>query len=227
MNDSSESVQLLRGSHKITLSLQGQIFVLPANNVICHDWLVKTIVETEVGIETLSDVIYLDCEPDSFLLIYKLLNNLYDIKNLSKLSEISLELLLSCCNYMNCCNLAIAIEERIGTMRSKTDADLKEKNALLEKIDELQTKLDESDMSFLFEHSTPIYKCSCNIYRTRRPGNKCGNPALIIGDVTTDKIECPHCEEPMKVKRMSVRDSTQMGIIGEMQDVASHNQKYN
>jgi hypothetical protein len=99
MNDSSESVQLLRGSHKITLSLQGQIFVLPANNVICHDWLVKTIVETEVGIETLSDVIYLDCEPDSFLLIYKLLNNLYDIKkiietvrNFTRASSIMLQL---------------------------------------------------------------------------------------------------------------------------------------
>lgn len=135
MNDNTELELTRTDPNKITLSLQGHLFVLPANHVLCHDWLVKTIVETDVGKDAIRDAIYLDCEPDSFLLIYKILNNLYDIDNLSKLSEIALQLLVSSCKYMNCNFVATIIEEQIDTKHSEAEAARKEKASLLQQLE--------------------------------------------------------------------------------------------
>ena len=127
MNANTELELTRTNPNKITISLQGHLFVLPADHVLCHDWLVKTIVQTDVGKDAIRDAIYLDCEPDSFLLIYKILNNLYDIENLSKHSEISLQLLVSACKYMNCYYVATIVEEQIDTKHSEAEAARKEK----------------------------------------------------------------------------------------------------
>ena len=221
MNDTE--LVLVKTDIKISLSLQGHLFVFPADNLLCHDWLVKTIVETNVGKDTTLDAIYLDCEPDSFLLIYKILNNLYDIENLSRLSEIALQLLLSSCEYMNCNQIVTAIGERIDKRHSETNAARQEKESLMRKIEEQQQLLDARDTTFLSDKWTEVYECVCsNSHRKYRPGNKCNNPAIIIGDIKVENIECAHCEVSMRVKKMRHRTD----IIRKMEEVSNHYERY-
>eukprot|EP01036_Dinobryon_divergens_P025567 gene25569-34128_t len=220
-NDNTE-LELTRTDPKITLSLQGHLFILPADHVLCHEWLVKTIAETDVGKDAIRDVVYLDCEPDSFLLIYKILNNLYDIQNLSRLSEIALELLVSSCKYMNCEHIATIIEELIEKKHSEAKAAKKEKASFIQQLEEQQQLLEERDMSFLNEKWMPVYNCICPNFRERRTGNKCNNPAIIIGDISIDNIMCADCEVPMKVKRTKYRTD----VVRKLRDVSSHYEKY-
>jgi hypothetical protein len=234
MNANTELELTRTNPNKITISLQGHLFVLPADHVLCHDWLVKTIVQTDVGKDAIRDAIYLDCEPDSFLLIYKILNNLYDIENLSKLSEIALQLLVSSCKYMNCNYVATIIEEQIDTKHFEAEAARKEKASLLQQLElakkenaSLLQHLDARDLSFLNEKWMPVYNCVCKNGRVRETSsfsnqNLCNNPAIIFGDVSIDKIECAHCKKPMKINRMKP-DS---GVVKKLRGASSHYQMH-
>jgi hypothetical protein len=89
-------------------SVQGQLFSLETEAVVRKEWLLKTMLETNLPNTKIGEnTFYVDCDAASFRVINSVLNNIMQIEELEKtLSLIELNLLNATARYLLCLDLA-------------------------------------------------------------------------------------------------------------------------
>jgi hypothetical protein len=136
------------------LNVQGTNFLLPRANVENHDWAIRdmlpiarNIIETE-GLAKVDDYIYLDCDAESFRMIYMLLNDRVKLENLH-LTSIGANNLYATAKSLRCNKLL----DKIQNDRLEKDNIIKQKDA---EIKRLEKYLDDRQLfPFLPDGSLP------------------------------------------------------------------------
>ena len=211
MEESIEHVEF------VELCLRGQSLLMPSSDIMKHDWLVRKMLTTDLpSRRTSNGALYLDLDATSFHTVYQILSGvlILDDETLCQLDRLSVK---TAADYMGCSSFRHQIEEYEASLQKDSDA-LQERIRILEQkmkkdsdaqqerigiLESENAKL-KTELKSGIEHlileggcakaDVRIFKCSA--HRTHRPGNRCWNYAVFIGeDDSADKwdvtVECP------------------------------------
>ena len=196
----------------LRLSVQGSHFVLPVSDVTRHDWLVRTMLETDLPTDRVADALYLNCDAESFRLIYMLLCGTASMPQaLERLSDLSLSLVRATAEYLLCFEVVRAIDDMVAKKMDHQvivlDETKQRESELRHQLDEWKAKASSrAVMENVLSSRVNIQQYSCGAFRMNRSYNICGDKAVIVGDCSVSPI-CDNCNEPMKtVKKKAVRN---------------------
>ena len=191
----------------LRLSVQGSHFVLPVGDVTRYDWLVRTMLETDLPTDRVADALYLNCDAESFRLIYMLLCGTASMPQaLERLSDLSLSLVRATAEYLLCFEVVRAIDDMVA---KKMDHQVIVLDKAKQRESELRHQLDEWKakassrvvMENVFSSRVNIQVYSCIAHR----GNR-SYKAVIVGDCSVSPI-CDNCNESMNtMKKKAVRN---------------------
>lgn len=165
---------------------QGQLFLLETLAVLSHDWLLKTLITTDLPTAKIEDSFYLDCDGNSFRVIYAILSGVTTVEEQATLPLRDLKLLLSTARYVSCMQLS----EEIKNLIDSTSNEVNRLEALLQNevstISSLRIQLQEKSSSLEnlqreFNDHKMIGRKKCN---------DCGQIIQIIGDVAANDVVC-------------------------------------
>jgi len=196
----------------LRLSVQGSHFVLPVGDVTRHDWLVRTMLETDLPTDRVADALYLNCDAESFRLIYMLLCGTASMPQaLERLSDLSLSIVRAAAEYLLCFEVVRAIDDMVAKKMDHQvivlDETKQRESELRHQLDEWKAKASSRVvMENVLSSRVNIQQYSCGAFRMNRSYNICGDKAVIVGDCSVSPI-CDNCNEPMKtVKKKAVRN---------------------
>jgi len=216
----------------LRLSVQGSHFVLPVGDMTRHDWLVRTMLETDLPTDRVADALYLNCDAESFRLIYMLLCGTASMPQaLERLSDLSLSIVRATAEYLLCFEVVRAIDDMVAKKmdhqviildeakqrESELRRELKQK---CEEMDVLKAKASFQEvMEKLFSSRVRVKAYYCNTRRTHRPRNICGAKLLTVGDCVSPIRE--YCSEPMNLvkKTIDIPDHILVDNIAELEDL--------
>lgn len=99
---------------QIKVNVMGTIFHVKRSDVVDRgDWLLKMLVESKHPAHLINDTFCLDCDPESFRLIYLILTGTAKLK-IMPLSNITLNCLASTCDYLLLSELAEEVRQKIN-----------------------------------------------------------------------------------------------------------------
>ena len=198
----------------VKLSVQGQLFVLPRESVLKHDWMVSTLVTTSIPADMVGEAFYIDCDGPSFRCIYALLSGKMNFSQVELLPQIERGLLLSTAQYLAPGHtLTLKIEQEMSKsvslekeLKSTRESQISEKikfafmeesfNTLKASSEEMSANHKRVENIDANENTVfEIYKCKA--YRTYRPGNICGLTTLQLSSGKISAPNCQHCEKEM------------------------------
>jgi len=187
----------------VRISVQGSMFELNRLDIENYDWLLKTILSSEIPTQhTNEGLIYLDVDPTSFRILYNLLRSPLDIDRLKRMQDSNeWELLKSTADYLGLIALVevfAEIDQTKMTAITEIKASYEIKEAEYEReIIELKARckvLTDQLIGVKMLDSALVQTAYCSKYRTYRSGNRCGNRFIVIGNLGEDfSLRC-HCD---------------------------------
>lgn len=216
----------------LRLSVQGSHFVLPVGDVTRHNWLVRTMLETDLPTDWVADALYLNCDAESFRLIHMLLCGTASMPQaLERLSDLSLSIVRATAEYLLCFEVVQAIDDMVAKKmdhqvivldeakqrESELRHQLKQK---CEEVDDLKAKASfQAVMEKLLSSGVSVKAYYCNAKRTHRPFKICGEKAVTVGDCVSPM--CENCREPMNLvkKTIAIPDHVVIENIAELEDL--------
>ena len=183
----------------LKFSVQGSFFAFPARNVLSHEWLVKTIVETNLPKDKFGDAYYIDCDCDSFRFIYQLLNSQATFEDVLKMSPLSIAILRTTARYLLCFEIEALLdsvqndqENCLRQIQDLSDELANQKLRSVQREEELKREM-ESRLERIRGRVHVYFSDEeiCDNYRTHRPRNQCGNEF----NAYVYKFKSSRCEE--------------------------------
>ena len=202
----------------LRLSVQGSHFVLPLSDVTRHDWLVRTMLETDLPTDRIADALYLNCDAEAFRLIFMLLCGTASMPQaLERLSDLSQSIVRATAEYLLCFEVVHAIDDIVAKKMDhqaivldeakRRETELRHQLQLNSKeMDDLKSKASfRAVMEKVLYSRVSVKEYCCSARRTYRPRNICGDTAVIVGDCDVSPI-CDNCSEPMKIAKKVVKN---------------------
>lgn len=210
----------------LRLSVQGSHFVLPVSDVTRHDWLVRTMLETDLPTDRIADALYLNCDAEAFRLIIMLLCGTASMPQaLERLSDLSQSIVRATAEYLLCFEVVRAIDDMVAKKMDHQaivldEAKLREtelrhqlqlkcaemdeqRKAEMQEMDELKSKASfRAVMEKVLSSGISVKEYFCSAKRTHRPGNICGESVVIVGDC--ENPICESCSEPMRLVKKTI-----------------------
>jgi hypothetical protein len=175
----------------ISLSVQGNLFVLKRQVIESLDWMVARMVTSFVPSSKHNNMIYIDVDSTCFRIILSVLRGMTDLSmEASRISTTELALLKSTAAYLLCDNIV----QNIETLETEFQTLLADRDKLASQLAEIKN----SDELKIIEaiKVLPISFMECNAYRTGRSYNKWASKTLVIGSTVSnvsDSMVCANC----------------------------------
>jgi hypothetical protein len=183
--------------NKVKISVQGHYFLLPSKTVLSHDWLPKTMIETNLEKDKFDGTFYLDCNYQAFSVVYSILNGtLVEETLVQTTSNFEILLLISTADYLGCTHISKDLKDLHSDRRVKKD-EITAKLAEARKILDLVKDVDDTIYceTYICKHS-----------RKFRPRNICGEKVLLLANnLEQREVKCGVCDQPMKLYSAPVR----------------------
>ncbi|KAJ3229865.1 hypothetical protein HDU81_004951 [Chytriomyces hyalinus] len=187
----------------VSLSVQGNLFVLKREAVLSHEWMIATMISTTNHGTLHNGILYVDVDLASFRVVFSILQGLTTLSNTqTKMSGMELELLKATAKYLLCDNIVVDIE--------KMECEVAERSRAVDCIKAIKSR------------DCVVYLMECTSHKIMFCSqNKCGRKTLIISaetnaergglvcaDCEGDLLKCPEVKPRItKVKAHKVEDA--------------------
>ena len=212
----------------VKLSVQGQLFALPRESVLKHDWMVATLVTTNIPTDKIGDAFYIDCDGPSFRCLFSLLTGTMNICHLDSLHQIERCLLLSTAQFLapsheltlkieQEMSKSVSFEKELKSIRESAISKQIEFAALKERMNFLEASSEEmrgnhGRIERIDANENAVFALyKCNAHRKYRPGNVCGLTTLQLSSGPISAPNCQHCETEMNFEKLG-RHQTSLAI---------------
>jgi hypothetical protein len=150
-------------------------FVLQRRLVLSFDWMIATMLMSDVPSSTYNGLLYVDSDPNCFRMILSILRGMITVESeVSRISTIELSLLKATARYLLCDNIVKEIE----TFQAELQRLAFEKDELEFQLTQIKSGPEFEIIRIL--KTSPISKLECDCHRTRRSGNICNNIFIIL-----------------------------------------------
>jgi hypothetical protein len=172
----------------VPFSIQGSLFVLRRDFILSHDWLLATMLQSDIPTPSVNGQLFLDVDVISFRVILSILKGTIRIDSI-QVSDLEMTLLIATADYLLCEKISEALHEsQFGYQKT-----LAMKN---QEISQLKERADT--LNALKKY--PISLIKCNGYKTHRSFNTCGTTLMLLGPATLhdNQLECKVCHSVAK-----------------------------
>lgn len=173
----------------VEFSLQGQTMLLPKDFVLSHEWMLKTLLTTELGTcKTSTGSYYVNIDAPSFRLLVNFLNFGIEETTLENLGNFDLILLKKTAQYLGCQEIL----KKVLDIEGKKSDLIQDMENLKEENKYYEEKVKRLTLNFLNQTNLQCMVKTCEARRTHRSGNRCGNTRIVFQSKVHD---CHNCSD--------------------------------
>ena len=176
----------------VKLSVQGAYFELDHKSFVKHDWMPARMFESTIGKYNKKKHLYLDCDANSFQIIWSILQGVAVVQDYSD-EEDKVPLLIPTARYLGCTQI---IDELSSSFMKKRDV----VDELKSRITALETSQKRGTLTLRPQLKTSWWRIYCDAYRQGRRNNVCnaevGRVCINGGEgrtINVSELSCPEC----------------------------------